>query len=794
MRKGFRKGFSMALLLGSLSLAGNAAALEIVKDGRSDYVIVVAADAIPAEKTAAGELQKYIQQLAGVKLPIVNTPRKSGHNILLGCTPEFLALAEDPALDAEWLDKADSVLLTVHGGNLFISGNRPRGTLYAVYTLLEDFWGVRFWSAREESVPSTPRLELPDNLAYRYAPPFFSRETYFTDPNTNPAFAAKLKSNGDYQAIPPEWGGKVKYQNGFCHTATILLPPNRYFAEHPDWYALDESGKRNPEQLCWTNPEMRRELTEVVRNILRKHPDARIIAIDHMDGWLRCQCDDCRALEAEGGSPAAPVVSAVNEVAGAIAGEYPDVLIETLAYLFAQDPPMKLKVRDNVLIRLCAFLNDFSRSYDSDVNADFRDDLKAWPQIADKLAIWDYLGNYTNFMIPHPNIRFLGDNIRLYADNHVAAVFSQGDVGTGNCGDFLLKGWVVGHLLWNPQLDQRALMREFLDGYYSPAVGARLLEITDQLCDDFEATGLSLGCYRFDANDWLSYERIQEILRAFSEMEQLLAAEPEAERQVYLERLRRARLPFEVAFLTSAESCGWNPALSEEQYRDNLQLWKEIRAIYEANRVTNYNEANLISLMDWKMPRRLAGPRFLRRSGDVPEFCAGVPDDAWFEFSVNDFEQEKPGSRSFTVDDPASPYGKALRTADNHADRAFDLWLPDWSAADPAEAIPHYDVFVSVRAEGELSDDTPVARVALHDWTRRVERSTTYSFGELKGGYHWLTIEDVEVGPRMIVYLAPLKTDQGASLFVDRIILRPRPDGENFFTGKLDQNLLEGNQ
>ena len=46
--------------------------LELVKNGKSDYKIYVSDKAIPSEKHAAAELQKYIYEISESKLPITN--------------------------------------------------------------------------------------------------------------------------------------------------------------------------------------------------------------------------------------------------------------------------------------------------------------------------------------------------------------------------------------------------------------------------------------------------------------------------------------------------------------------------------------------------------------------------------------------------------------------------------------------------------------------------------------------------------------------------------------------------
>jgi len=75
----------VALLMLLVIPVAEVAALDLVVDGRSDYAIVLAADAIPAEQFAAEELANHLEEMSGAKLPIVtdaeHLPR---HTILLG--------------------------------------------------------------------------------------------------------------------------------------------------------------------------------------------------------------------------------------------------------------------------------------------------------------------------------------------------------------------------------------------------------------------------------------------------------------------------------------------------------------------------------------------------------------------------------------------------------------------------------------------------------------------------------------------------------------------------------------
>ena len=76
----------LALCVLGLSAALSARAeVTIAEKGQSQYRIVVPAGAIPAERYAAEELQRYLEKLSGAKLPIVTDAEKpTAREILLG--------------------------------------------------------------------------------------------------------------------------------------------------------------------------------------------------------------------------------------------------------------------------------------------------------------------------------------------------------------------------------------------------------------------------------------------------------------------------------------------------------------------------------------------------------------------------------------------------------------------------------------------------------------------------------------------------------------------------------------
>jgi len=425
--------------------AGNG--LVLSRDGKSDYVIVLPRQASAVEQTGGRELQEHLVQVTGATLPIVSADKAPSDRprIILGdghATRQLL-----PGFDATEL-RPDAIVIRTVGRDLILAGHVRRGTLYAVFTFLEDAVGVRWWTSNEVHIPHRPTLFIPD-LDVQYAPKLIDRSTRYLqlshgcflprDGISEDArrrmgvFSARLRLNGhDHWAIPGEYGGPNTLL-GWVHTfydINPLLPPAEYFEQHPEWYGLI-NGKRTHEraQLCLTSDEMRIELTRNAIERLRRASNPTIISISQNDNQGNCQCEKCQAVEEKEGSPAGLMIRFANRVAEDIEKEFPDVLAETLAYQYTRTPPRFARPRHKVIVRLCSIECDFARPLEhSPYNAGFREDLEEWSRITPQLYIWDYVANFPNYLIPHPNFHVLAPNLRYFVRHGAIGVFEQGDI------------------------------------------------------------------------------------------------------------------------------------------------------------------------------------------------------------------------------------------------------------------------------------------------------------------------------------------------------------------------------
>ena len=135
-----RAGIAVALIVLSFFIGrGYAGTVSVARDGQANAVIVVAADAPEPEQYAATELADFLRQITGATFEISHAPVTGKSCLLVG--PQAARLV-DAAFSTDGLG-AEGVIIRTVGNDLILAGGYPRGTLYAVYTFLEDNLGCR---------------------------------------------------------------------------------------------------------------------------------------------------------------------------------------------------------------------------------------------------------------------------------------------------------------------------------------------------------------------------------------------------------------------------------------------------------------------------------------------------------------------------------------------------------------------------------------------------------------------------------------------------------------------------
>lgn len=492
------------------------------------------------EKTAADELQSHINLMTGTEFPICSESEVSSyddHVIYIGATKYATRILETDHPDPFLFDE---IFLKANKNNLVLTGHERRGALYAVYSFLEDVCGCRWFTPDVTRIPNLSAFSFPKDLSISYAPKLHYREIYNRNAQIS-LFSARNKGNGN---IDPQYGGRISILNG-VHSFFKLIPPEKYFGEHPEWFS-EINGKRTAEktQLCLTNDEMRLELTKNVLAQLRENPETTIVDISQNDQIGFCTCEKCLAVDEEEESHAGTLLRFLNQVATDIEAEFPDIMVETLAYQYTRKPPKFVKPRKNILIRLCSIECDFTRPFSDPSNRDFYDDLSGWSRISPNLFVWDYVTNYEDYIGPHPNWHVLAPNIRTLTDHHVNGLFEEGE-GDDFCE---MKNWVLMKLMWNSELNTRDLMEDFSETYYGKEATPHIMNYWDILLDAAENSDISIGCFFAHAWQWIDIETLN------AATEQMRFAENAVQREFGINskeyyHLRKSRLALDSVWL-----------------------------------------------------------------------------------------------------------------------------------------------------------------------------------------------------------------------------------------------------
>ena len=435
--------------------------------------IVRPAAASPSQVYAAEELQRFTEQMTGVKLPITTDEAPlPGGAVLLGDTRFTAELLGSPA-DVKALGE-DGFRLVRRGERLLVLGGRVRGTLYGAYELMERFGGCRWYSSWHSVIPRRDTFAVPA-LDETQKPAFALREPFWFD-MFDGDLAARNKVNGNAMHLADKHGGhSYRFGGGLgsCHTFNTLCSPDVYFAAHPEYFS-QVNGKRLKDytQLCLSSPDVLRIVTSNVLERIRKDPGASFYGVSQNDWYNYCTCPACKALDDAEESHAGTMIAFVNQIAAAVEKEFPDVIIETLAYQYTRKPPKTIRPRANVMPCLCTIECDFSFPITASAfqeNRAFMDDIRGWGAICKRLYVWDYTTNFRDYTSPFPNVLALQGNVQFFHTNRVEYLFEQGAY-QGRHGDFAeLKAWLLAKWLWNPNLPAEPLLQDFFKGYYGAA-------------------------------------------------------------------------------------------------------------------------------------------------------------------------------------------------------------------------------------------------------------------------------------------------------------------------------------
>lgn len=479
----------------------------IVEDGESDYYIVTADNHDECIDTAVEELQNYIEKISGARLEAVNESQlpTGAKAISLGET----SLSENNGFDYSSVAE-DGFLLDTDGENFIIRGEDDRGTLFGVYTFLEEYLGVRWFTPTLERVPENEDVVIDKDL-HRVVEPSFAVRRNDTM-GTNEAYRARTKMNVSFHKNATKYGGTLTYS--LWDASLITLVPKSLFSEHPEYFAMDENGNRHTDHVCMTNPDVLDLVVKNCREIMTNATNgAKFIHIGQDDNINYCHCENCEALYEKYGAVSAPTLIFTNNLADILGPEFPDYTFTFYAYNETDRPPTDttLKCRPNVAPVLCG-LHKACRSHSllecgaqdgnetlmnlyGDNEPTIAEDFKVWTQIAERTYIYDYTINFLFSQQFFSNFEYMQETMKYMHDIGITGyIYNCGD---GHSAAFNeLRNYLLCKLQWDVNADVEYHMVDFMTEYYGEEAAPYMKSIMD-----LQTAGIKATAHAFDF-DW----------------------------------------------------------------------------------------------------------------------------------------------------------------------------------------------------------------------------------------------------------------------------------------------------
>lgn len=465
--------------------------LTLVQNGQARAAIVAPSKPTAIETHAIGELVAYVRKITGDELEV-------GTEAVENLLPIFIGTAAKRHLGhIEWNKLGDDGFVLKSGaGGICITGACDLGTLYAVYHLLEKHLGVRWFMPGEigEIVPRGDTLAI-GTFEETEIPSFRIRWI------ENGDWALRQKMNVSVQVGKRPVG--INWRWGF-HTHFKLLPPEKYFDKHPDWFALAGRKRRRPtpgrqgQQLCTSNAEVIEEMAQRIINMFDNDPSLDILALAPQDGGGFCQCEDCVALDEKRPSEeewharySRRLAIFNNEVAKRVAQKHPDKLLKVGAYAMYLRVPLDPGYRpeSNLAIQVCHTYSCNSHPIASKTcrgnTKYFRKELEHWAEISDHLFIYEYYNKGVWGGLPYYQVHLIREDMPYFHRLGVESFYTQAAGARWPvCG---LNHYVAAKLAWDIDLDVDRLLEDYNEKFYA--------EAADPMCDYWQTLERAFAGY-----------------------------------------------------------------------------------------------------------------------------------------------------------------------------------------------------------------------------------------------------------------------------------------------------------
>jgi hypothetical protein len=480
------KKVSMVCMVLALFFGGMVLEIHAAQKLHAFTQVVIPDSPLPSQKAVAEDLAVYAGKIAGKpSLPVISASQYNPSQGLSFFIGDGAASRVTKKLLGPWKDE-EYMIQSVPEGLILTGKDAPgaawsvrvsAGSMLAVYTLLEEYLGLRwFWPGQfGEHIPHSPDAMIPD-LSIRATPRFMIR-------------SISLGSSTYHTKIYRDEAAKWAKRNRLGWTRSAVfghswfnafnLRNDESFKAHPDWFALVQ-GKRRPPQLCTTHPEVINRMVEYVLN-----GKSDIMNISPSDGGGFCECTEetkseyhkshgipsCTSLDIPGLLAydnksiqlSDRIFTYANEVARRVAEKNPEKGCGMFAYTFYNKPPVKIKkLEPNLYL---SFVYQSASHRNPVAYAQWKDSVAGWQKLGAKMVMREGWGNHYSLNLPYLHYNQIIANIAEGAKLGFIAVYGDGSKSFATQAP---NYWALTRMIWNPTQKTKGLMEEYWRCAYGP--------------------------------------------------------------------------------------------------------------------------------------------------------------------------------------------------------------------------------------------------------------------------------------------------------------------------------------
>lgn len=458
-------------------MAAEKGGVTLLENGEVKATVVYSEGASESLIAAADFMAATLERMSGSNgvRTAVKDGSESGFSIYVGMA------ANSAAIDLSDV-KDDGYRLEIKPEGIYIVGKTDDAARNGIYDFLETHLECMYVSPENTYVPIFPTVKLA--LEEKTVNPTITWRKVYQYESVQNGWYERLKMNG---TIVKEGENSIELYNEWgtwCHSSFEFVPPEKYFDEHPEYYAkflgkrryqFNVLGRTFPTHLCYTNEEVYQIAEAELVKRIEANPEVKFWDFSIMDTYFAtCRCKECKKFNKEAGSEMGTLLAFLNRLADAIRDDYPDVYLSTLAYQRVKNPPKNMKCAPNLCINVCAFPGTQSYPYSTEggikASREFAERVVEWGKICDNILVWDYVVNFTHLKLPFPNFEFQKENLEFYLENNIRFVFHQGSREPMD-ENAEMRTYLLSRQLWDKDVDLLALAKKYVAVVYGDAAG-----------------------------------------------------------------------------------------------------------------------------------------------------------------------------------------------------------------------------------------------------------------------------------------------------------------------------------